>query len=116
MATPNMIPAGANDLKKKIIAASLVPIPAKVIGNTPIKILSGSLAAVSIKGIFIPNALKKSNACTTERNQFIDEKLAAIAAYLGQEDKIFVPSITKFALSNSGLLFSLRSFLKSHSP
>jgi len=40
MATPNMTPAGANDLKKKIIAASFVPIPAKVIGNTPVKILS----------------------------------------------------------------------------
>ena len=46
----------ANEAKRKIIAASRVPAPPKVIGICPIKIAMGKFAIISTRGMDNPTA------------------------------------------------------------
>ena len=71
----NSIPTPSNSLgdaypeKRKMIAASRVPIPPNVTGINPMKIAIGTLAIANTKGTLIPNAAKKVIVCTIDMNQ-----------------------------------------------
>lgn len=54
--TPSNFSGVANSEKRKIMAASRVPIPPNVIGIDPIKIAMGILATVNSKGTLVPTA------------------------------------------------------------